>query len=124
MVSINKVFLAGNLTRDPEFKKTNNGKSMATFSIAVNKIYKDQNGKQQKNTGFYRIIVWNSKADICSKYLTKGSPVLVEGRLEKHTYKDQNGDNKNFLQIVGDQVSFLGKPKKADQLQEEEPAIF
>ena len=77
--NLNKVFLLGNLTRDPELRHTAQGTSVANFSIAVNRTYKGNDGDFKKETSYFNIIVWGKTGENCAKFLTKGRPVLVEG---------------------------------------------
>lgn len=125
MVSMNRVILAGNLARDPELKETSNGSTLTIFPVAVSRNWKDNAGDKQKQTSFYRIIVWNGAAKNCAKYLKKGRAVLVEGRLDTRSFELESGEKKYFTQIVGDRVTFLSKPEQAAPSEESsEPAIF
>lgn len=126
MVSVNRVILAGNLTRDPELKETSNGKCMTVFPVAVSRRWRTNDGEDHKETTYFRIIVWNSTAENCARYLKKGRPVLVEGRLETRVYKNAAGQNQYLTQVVGDQVTFLNRPDRAEPVLPvaEEPAIM
>lgn len=123
MVSVNRVILAGNLTKDPELKETSNGRYMTTFPVAVSRHWRNSEGESKKETGFFRIIVWNATAENCVRYLKKGRAVLVEGRLETRVYKNTAGQTQFLTQVVGDQITFLNKPSE-NQPAEEEPAIM
>ena len=103
---MNKVFMIGNLTRDPEMRSTQNGVSVCNFSIAVNRRYKDANGNQQ--TDFFNVVAWRQLADICSRYLAKGRKVAVSGHVETGTYEDKNGSKRISFTIVADEVEFFG----------------
>ena len=125
MVSLNRVLLAGNLVRDPEFKETSNGRCMSIFPVAVNNRWRTSSGELKKETAFFRIIVWNGIAEQCVRYLKKGRAVLVEGRLETRTYKNAEGKTQYLTQVVGNQVTFLNKPNDSHAGRgEEEPAIM
>ncbi|EKD81380.1 MAG: Single-stranded DNA-binding protein [uncultured bacterium] len=124
MVSVNRVILAGNLASDPQLKETGNGKAMTVFPVAVNKQWRTQDGEKHKETAYFRIIVWNSTAENCARYLKKGGAVLVEGRLQTRTYKNSSGQTQYVTQVVGDQVTFLNKPSKSNPPREEEPSIM
>lgn len=126
MVSVNRVIIAGNLARDPELKETSNGKCMTVFPVAVSRHWRNNNGEDRKETTFFRIIVWNATAETCARYLKKGRPVLVEGRIETRTYKNSAGQTQYLTQVVGDQVTFLNKPAIFESTAEsaEEPAIM
>lgn len=106
--SLNKVFLLGNLTRDPELRHTAQGTSVANFSIAVNRNYKGSDGEFKRETNFFTIVVWGKAGENCSKYLAKGRPVLVEGRLQNRSYETSDGQKRTVTEIVADNVQFLG----------------
>ncbi len=108
--SLNKVFLIGNLTRDPELRFTPQGTAIAKFGIAVNRQYKGSDGEFKKETNFFNIIVWGKAGENCSKFLTKGRAVHVEGRLQNRTYETQDKQKRTVTEIVADNVQFLGGP--------------
>lgn len=105
--NLNKVFLLGNLTRDPELKHTGTGTSVCNFSIATNRSYKGSDGDFKKETSFFNIVVWGKTGENCAKYLTKGKSVLVEGRLSNRSYEASDGTKKYITEIVADNVQFL-----------------
>ncbi|MDD3145994.1 MAG: single-stranded DNA-binding protein [Candidatus Riflebacteria bacterium] len=126
MVGVNRVILAGNLARDPQMKETANGRFMATFPVAINKRWRTREGENKSETTFFRIVVWNNTAEICNRYLKKGRSVLVEGRLETRSYQNSEGKTQYMTQVIGDQVTFLGKPA-TDENQtraDDEPSII
>ncbi|MBF0499920.1 MAG: single-stranded DNA-binding protein [Candidatus Riflebacteria bacterium] len=106
--NLNKVFLMGNLTRDPELKFTPQGTAVAKLGIAVNRQFKGSDGELKKQTDFFNIVVWGKRGENCSKYLTKGRPVFVEGRLQTRTYETQDKQKRTVTEIVADNVQFLG----------------
>jgi single-strand DNA-binding protein len=106
--NLNKVFLMGNLTRDPELRHTAQGTSVANFSIAVNRNFRSSDGNFKKEVNFFNIIVWGRAGENCQKYLSKGRPVLVEGRLQNRKYETQDGQKRQVTEIVADNVQFLG----------------
>ncbi len=108
--NLNKVFLIGNLTRDPELRFTPQGTAIAKFGIAVNRQYKGSDGEFKKETNFFNIIVWGKAGENCSKFLTKGRAVHVEGRLQNRTYETQDKQKRTVTEIVADNVQFLGGP--------------
>lgn len=116
--NLNKVFLLGNLTRDPELRHTSQGTSVASFSIAVNRTYKGTDGDFKKETSFFNIIVWGKNGENCAKFLTKGRPVLVEGRLQNRSYETQDGQKRTITEIVADNVQFLGSGSGRDAMDE------
>jgi single-strand DNA-binding protein len=107
---INRVVLIGRLTRDPELRTTSTGKNVVEFSIAVNKKIKPQDG--QPDADFFRIKAWGQTADYVSNYITKGRLVGVDGRLETRKWTDQNGANRETVEIVADNVNALDRPRE------------
>ena len=109
MASLNKVFLAGNLTRAPELRYTPGGTAVAQFGVAVNRKYKNRDGQLQEEATFVDIEVWGRQAETASEYLGKGSPVLIEGRLKLDSWESkQTGEKRSKLRVVGERVQFLG----------------
>lgn len=107
MANLNKAFLIGNLTKDPELRHTTGGASVASFGIAVNRSYKSGDD-WKKEVSFFNIVVWGKAGENCAKYLAKGRPALVEGRLANRSYEAQDGQKRNITEIVADNVQFLG----------------
>jgi single-strand DNA-binding protein len=108
MPNLNKVFLMGNLTRDPELRYTPGGSVVAEFGLAVNRQYRTQSGENREETTFVDIVVWGRQAETVNQYLSKGRPVLVEGRLQYDAWETQDGQRRSKLRVVGDRVQFLG----------------
>lgn len=108
MLSINKVMLCGNLTRDCETKTTNGGLAIAEFGLAVNRKMKDKD-----ETCFVNVTVFGKQADACGKYLAKGSSVYVEGRLVYESWEDRSGAKRNTLKVVADAVQFVSGRESA-----------
>lgn len=106
-MNLNKVMIIGNLTRDPEMRNTPSGQNVASFSIATNLVWTDQSGQQQKKTEFHNIIAWRKLADICSKYLHKGSKVFLEGRLQTTDWTGQDGVKRYRTEIVTENMIML-----------------
>ena len=108
MGGLNKVFLIGNLTRDPELRVTPKGTAICQFGLAVNRQYKDESGATRDETAFIDIEAWGKQGELCSKYLQKGSPAFIEGRLRFDSWEDkQSGQKRNKLKVVLDNVQFL-----------------
>ncbi|MDD5495678.1 MAG: single-stranded DNA-binding protein [Candidatus Omnitrophica bacterium] len=107
MANLNKVFLIGNLTRDPELRYVPSGTAVATFTIAVNRVYKSQAGENKEETSFIRVVVWGRRAEVCGEYLSKGSPVFVEGRLQSRNWESQDGQKRSTIEVIADNVQFL-----------------
>jgi single-strand DNA-binding protein len=108
-MSINRVVLIGRLTRDPELRTTSTGKNVVEFSIAVNKRIKPQEGA---DADFFRIKAWGQTADYVNNYISKGRLVGVDGRLETRKWTDQNGANRETIEIVADNVNALDRPRE------------
>ena len=105
--SINKVTLIGNLGKDPELRYTSSGVAVATFSVATNESWKDQDGNVQDKTQWHNLVAWKKLAEICGEYLKKGSKVYLEGRLQYRSYDDKNGVKKYVTEIVLDEMLML-----------------
>ncbi len=123
---INVVILSGRLTRDPEVKYTPGGRAVARFGIAVNRSFVDSNNERQERTSFVNIVVWGSQAENCGRFLSKGSPVMVEGRLEIRKYTAQTGEDKRVTEVVARKVTFLptGKVKQDDSIMDDEEELI
>lgn len=109
MASVNKVFLLGNLTRDPELRYTPSGAGVASFGLAVNRRYKAGN-ENKEEVCFVDITVWGKQGENCVEYLNKGSQVFIEGRLQFRSWETDDGQKRNKLDVVANNVQFLGKP--------------
>ena len=108
MRGFNRVIIAGNLTRDPDVRSTVNKNTFARFGVAINTQRKDANGTWQDNTEYVNVVVWGAMAETCGKYLRKGSPVLIEGRLQTSTYEAKDGSGKRTsTDVIAENVAFL-----------------
>lgn len=105
---MNKVILLGRLTKDPETRSTLNGKNRVQFTLAVNRTFKVEG---QPQADFIPIVAWDKLADVCSRYLSKGSQVLVEGRLTVRSYTAQDGSTRYVTEVVASDIEFVG-PKQ------------
>lgn len=110
---INKVILIGNLGSDPEIRYTGTGTAVATLSVATSRRWKDKEGNKQDETEWHRVIVWSKSAEFCGNFLTKGSKVYVEGRLQTRKWQDQSGADKYTTEIIANMIQNL-TPKNAD----------
>jgi single-strand DNA-binding protein len=108
MGSVNKVILIGNLGADPELKYTPSNRPLCNLSVATNEVFKDKSGQRQERTEWHRVTVWGEQAEHCSKYLSKGRSVYVEGRLQTRSWDDKEGKKRYSTDIVADRVVFLG----------------
>jgi single-strand DNA-binding protein len=106
---VNNVVLIGRLTRDPELRTTSTGKSVCSFSLAVQKRIKPQDGSPDAD--FFSIVAWNKDADYVVNYLTKGRLVAVEGRLQSRKYTTSDGNNREVVEIVANSVQGLDRPR-------------
>ena len=111
MASLNKVFLLGNLTRDPDLRYTPSGSAVCEFGLAVSRRF-TANGADQEEVCFVDITVWSKQAENCKQYLAKGSPALIEGRLQFDQWEDRNGGGKRSrLRVLAERVQFVGTPR-------------
>ena len=101
-MNLNKVFIIGNLTGDPEVRHTQSGQMVCNFSIATNRTWKGQNGQKQTQTEFHNIVAWGRLAEIISNYLKKGNMALIEGRLATRSWEDKNGNKRYTTEIIAE----------------------
>lgn len=106
--SLNKAMLIGNLGKDPELRYTGSGVAVATFSLATNESWKDQDGNTQERTEWHNIVAWKKLAEICGEWLKKGKKIYVEGRIQTRSYDDKNtGAKKYITEIVAENIIML-----------------
>ncbi len=103
---MNKVFLIGRLTRDPELRYTGSNTAVASFTLAVNRTFTNQAGEREAD--FINIVVWRKQAENVKNYLSQGSQVAVDGRIQTRSYDDNNGQKRYVTEVVADNVEFLG----------------
>lgn len=116
---LNKTFLFGNLTRDPEMKSLPNGNKVTTFGLATNRVYKDASGAKQEQAEFHNIVVFGRQAETSAQYLKKGQSVLIEGRIQTRNWDDKTtGEKKYRTEIIADAVQF--GPKSGGKAQSED----
>jgi len=108
MANLNKVFLIGNLTRDPELRYTPGGTAVANLGIAVNRKFKDSSGELKEEVCFLTVTVWDKQAEACCQYLTKGRPVFVEGVLQSRFWETPEGQKRSAIDVRAERVQFLG----------------
>ncbi len=104
--SVNQVVLMGNLTRDPELRQTPNGQNVCSFSLALNRSYRNQTGDWQEATDYVDIVAWGPLAERVSQYLSKGRRALIQGRLQSRSW-EQDGQKRNKVEVVANDVTFL-----------------
>lgn len=115
MASLNKVFLLGNLTREPDFRGLPSGQSVCTLGLAVNRRFVNSNGQEQEEPCFVDVSVWGKTAQNCRQYLSKGSQVMVEGRLKFDSWEDRNGGGRRSrLIVVAENIQFMNRRSRED----------
>jgi single-strand DNA-binding protein len=113
-MSFNKIIIVGNLGRDPELRYTPQGSAVCDFSVATNEKKRDKSGELQDVTTWFKITLWGKQAENASKYLTKGSPVYVEGRLRLEEWTDRDGNNRFTLAVHGTDMQFISGGSRAE----------
>jgi single-strand DNA-binding protein len=109
MPELNCVTIAGNLTKDPVFRQTTNGTPVINFSIASNRKYRDANNQWQEEVCYVGVVAWNKLAESCTNRLKKGSAVLIDGELQSHIFKSDDGHSRNIVEIKARRIQFLNK---------------
>lgn len=105
-MNLNKVFLVGNLTRDPELRNLPSGAAVASFCIATNRVWKNQQGEKQEEAQFHNVVVFGRQAEIVNQYLAKGSLILVEGRIQTRSWDGKDGSKQYRTEIVAERIQF------------------
>ena len=106
-VSLNKVMIIGNVGRDPEMRYTPDGKANAKFSVAVSRVWTNQEGEKKEETEWFNVVAWDKLAETCGNYITKGQKVYVEGRLQTRTWEGQDGQKHKTTDLVAREVIFM-----------------
>ncbi|NLG34250.1 MAG: single-stranded DNA-binding protein [Lentisphaerae bacterium] len=119
MASLNKVLLIGNLTQDPELRRIPSGTAVTTLRLAVSESFQSKSGERVERTVFLDVDVWDRQAETCSQYLSKGSPVFVEGRLQLDSWDDkETGQKRSRLKVRADRVQFLSGPRREGEVRD------
>lgn len=125
--NLNKVFLIGRLTRDPELRYTPGGQAVANFGLAVNRDFPTKEGRKE-DTCFVNLVVWGKRAEVCAEYMKKGGLIFVEGRLQFRKWETQDKEKRSTMEVVVEDFQFLDKPANAvpakeipEEVQEENP---
>jgi len=113
MASLNKVFLIGNLTRDPEVRFTSGGRPVCDLRLAVSRRFKRASGEDGEETLFISVVVWDKPGEACGKYLSKGAPVFVEGRLQMDEW-EKDGRKTSTVRVLADRVQFLAPARRGE----------
>ena len=121
MAQLNKVLLIGNLTRDPEVRYTPKGSAVADIGLATNRSWRTETGEEKEEVCYVNVVVWGKQAEAAGKYLKKGRPVFVEGRLQFESW-EKNGEKRSSLKVLCERLQFLGSPsgKSMDEMSESE----
>jgi single-strand DNA-binding protein len=121
MTGFNRVVLAGHLTRDPQLRQIPSGDSVADLGLATSERYKNRSGEQVEKTCFVDIVAWGRQAETCGQYLTKGSPVLVEGRLQLDRWENKDGQPRSKIRVKADRIQFLNRGPESEAPPAKEP---
>ena len=105
---VNKVILVGNLGADPDMRYTPSGAGVCELRLATNESWTDRDGAKQERTEWHRIVVWGKRAEVCSKYLSKGRQVYIEGKIRTRSWEDKEGNKRWTTEIIANDVQFLG----------------
>lgn len=106
-MSFNKIILVGNLGKDPELRYTPQGTAVCSFSLATNEKRKDRSGEYQNITTWFKVALWGNQAETAAKYLVKGAPIYIEGRLRIEEWTDRDGNNRQSLEVNGTDMQFI-----------------
>ena len=110
----NRVIVIGNLTKDPDLRYTPQGVAVVTLRLAINRTYKTKSGEKKEEACFISAVAWNKPAENCNQYLSKGSKILVEGRLQSRSWENAQGQKQYALEIFAENVKFLSTKKKEE----------
>ena len=108
MAGVNKVILLGNLGKDPEINTLESGVKVARFPLATNEYFKGKDGEMVEKTEWHQVVLWRNRAELAEKYLTKGSQVYIEGRIQTRDWEDKEGNKRYTTEIVGLVMNFVG----------------
>lgn len=114
-MNLNKAMIIGNLTRDPESRTTPPGTTVTNFSVATNLVWTDTNGQRQEKVEYHNVVAWRKLGEICAQYLTKGSKVYIEGRLQTRSWDDQQGNKRYRTEIVAENMIMLDRASGSDK---------
>lgn len=121
-MNLNRVIIIGNVTADPETRSTSSGQQVTSFSVATNRIWNDQQGQKQTKTEFHNVVAWRRLAEIVSQYVTKGTLLMIEGRLETRNWEGKDGVRRYRTEIIAERLQLGPKGASAPvQEQKEEP---
>jgi single-strand DNA-binding protein len=112
-MNLNKVFIIGRITSDIVLKVTQTNQPVATVSVATNRVWTDKSGQKQEEAEFHNVVIWGRQAELASQFLSKGSLVMIEGRLRTRTWKDNNNQNHRVTEIICERIQF--GPRSSNQ---------
>ena len=112
--------MLGNLGKDPEVRRLDDGRGVANFSLATSETYKNKSGEKVTNTEWHNIVLWSPLADIAENYLKKGSQVYIEGKISNRSYEDKDGVKKYISEVVGREITLLGRAPISDSMNTQE----
>ena len=122
-MNLNKVFILGRLTADPQLRTTTTGQQVASFGLATNRVWNDKNNQKQEATEFHNVVVWGRQAEIASKFLIKGSLALIEGRLQTRSWDDKQGQKRRTTEIIAERIQLGPRPGQAGTGSFSKPAV-
>ena len=114
-MNFNRVFILGNLTRDPELRQTPSGQSVASFGVATNRIWNDKDGNRQQEVEYHNVVVFGKLAQIAAQYLTKGRLIFVEGRIRTRSWEDASGQKRTRTEIIALNFQMGPRPKESNE---------
>jgi single-strand DNA-binding protein len=111
MPDLNKVFLMGRLTKDPELRYTAGGAAVANLRVAINRVYSLQSGEKKEEVTYVTVVVWRKTAEAVGEYLHKGDPLFVEGYLQSRSWETEDKQKRSVMEVVADRIQFLNRGK-------------
>lgn len=122
-MNLNKALIVGRVTADPQLRTTPTGAQVSSFGVATNRVWTDKNGGKQEEVEFHNVVVWGRQAEIACQFLTKGSLVLVEGRLRTRAWQDKQGQNRRTTEIICERMQLGPRPANQGSGQSSAPAF-
>ena len=113
-MGINKVILVGNVGKDPEVRHLDNGVAVTTFSLATSETYRNKDGQKVTNTEWHNIVLWRGLAEVAEKYVKKGTPLYIEGKIRTRSWDDKDGNKRYTTEIIADNMQMLGSKQSDD----------
>ncbi|MFC2104508.1 single-stranded DNA-binding protein [Bacteroidota bacterium] len=115
MMGINKVILVGNVGKDPEVRHLDSGVAVTTFPLATSETYKAKDGQKVTNTEWHNIVLWRGLAEVAEKYVKKGNPLYIEGKIRTRSWDDKDGNKRYTTEIIADNMQMLGSKQSSEQ---------